>query len=229
MDCERGFLTSIVSKWRLFSSLDALSSIPMNELEHTSFERTEGVNRPISNARLAVLVLLGAEIMFFAGLIGTFLVFRLGSVTWPPPSQADVRLPIGITGLNTVVLLLSGYTMFQGLRAIRQDRQRELRNWLFATGVLGIIFLVVQGSEWVRLVHHGFTLSSGVYGSVFYVLIGCHALHVLVAVLWLLAVFTKAVTGRFSVDNFVAVEVCAIYWAFVVVLWPLLYVLVYLI
>lgn len=201
----------------------------MNELEHTSFERTEGASRPISNARLAVLVLLGAEIMFFAGLIGTFLVFRLGSVTWPPPSQADVRLPIGITGLNTIVLLLSGYTMLQGLRAIRQDRQRELRNWLFATGILGIIFLVVQGSEWVRLVHHGFTLSSGVYGSVFYVLIGCHALHVLVAVLWLLAVFTRAIAGRFSANRYVGVEVCAIYWAFVVVLWPLLYILVYLI
>ena len=111
-----------------------LPSIPMNELEHTSYEHAEGENRPISNARLAVLVLLGAEIMFFAGLIGTFLVFRFGSVTWPPPSQADVRLPIGVTGLNTIVLLLSGYTMFQGLRAIRQDRQKELRNWLFATG-----------------------------------------------------------------------------------------------
>ena len=79
------------------------------------------------------------------------------------------------------------------------------------------------------MIHHGFTLSSGVYGSVFYVLIGCHALHVLVAVLWLLAVFAKAIAGRFSVDHYVGVEVCAIYWAFVVVLWPLLYVLVYLI
>ena len=201
----------------------------MNELEHTSYRRTEGENRPISNARLAVLVLLGAEIMFFAGLVGTFLVFRLGSVTWPPPSQADVRLPIGVTGLNTIVLLLSGYTMFQGLRAIRQDRQKELRNWLFATGLLGIIFLVVQGSEWVRLVHHGFTLSSGIYGSVFYVLIGCHALHVLVAVLWLLVVFARVIAGRFSVNRHVGVEICAIYWAFVVVLWPLLYILVYLI
>ena len=89
----------------------------VNELENTSYERTDEENRPISNARLAVLVLLGAELMFFAGLIGTFLVFRLGSVTWPPLSQADVRLPIGVTGLNTIVLLLSGYTMFQGLRS----------------------------------------------------------------------------------------------------------------
>jgi cytochrome c oxidase subunit 3 len=201
----------------------------MDELEHTSYAGTEGENRPISNARLAVLVLLGAEIMFFAGLIGTFLVFRLGSTTWPPPSQVDVRLPIVATGLNTVVLLLSGCTMFHALQAIRHDRQKELRNRLFVTGLLGVIFLVVQGAEWVRLVHHGFTLSSGIYGSIFYVLIGCHALHVLVAVFWLLAVFAGAMVGRFSDNNHVGVEVCAIYWTFVVLLWPILYILVYLI
>ena len=97
------------------------------------------------------------------------------------------------------------------------------------TGLLGVIFLAVQGYEWVRLVHHGFTLSSGVYGSIFYVLIGCHALHVLVAVFWLLAVFIGARAGRFSVNHHVGVEVCAIYWTFVVLLWPILYILVYLI
>ena len=119
--------------------------------------------------------------------------------------------------------------MFKALRAIRQGRQKALRNMLFLTGLLGIIFLVVQGYEWVRLVHHGFTLSSGVYGSIFYVLIGCHALHVLVAVFWLLAVFIRAIAGRFSVNHQVGVEVCTIYWAFVVLLWPFLYILVYLI
>lgn len=201
----------------------------MNELEHPSYASAEGENRPISNARLAVLVLLGAEIMFFAGLIGTFLVFRLGSTTWPPASQVDVRLPVAVTGLNTIVLLLSGFTMFKARQAIRQGLQNALRNRLFLTGLLGVIFLAVQGYEWVRLVHHGFTLSSGVYGSIFYVLIGCHALHVLVAVFWLFAVFIGAIAGRFSVNHHVGVEVCAIYWVFVVCLWPVLYVLVYLI
>ena len=85
MDYNRGFLTSIVSQWRLFSFFDVLSSIQMNELEHTSYEHTEGASRrPISNARLAVLVLLGAEIMFFAGLIGTFLVFSVWGVSHGP-------------------------------------------------------------------------------------------------------------------------------------------------
>lgn len=201
----------------------------MSESEHATYEHTADAGQPTSNARLAILILLGAEIMFFAGLIGTFLVFRLGSVTWPPPSQADVRLPIGVTGINTIILLSSGYTMIRALLSARRDSRKELRRWLLVTGILGAIFLVVQGSEWVRLVHHGFTLSSGVYGSIFYVLIGCHALHVLVAVVWVMGVFAKAIAGRFSVNQHVGVEICAIYWTFVVVLWPILYVLVYLV
>ena len=201
----------------------------MTEADRATYEHTADTGQPTSNARLAILILLGAEIMFFAGLIGTFLVFRLGSVTWPPPSQADVRLPIGVTGINTIVLLFSGYTMLRALLSARKDSQNELRRWLLVTGVLGAIFLVVQGSEWVRLVHHGFTLSSGVYGSIFYVLIGCHALHALVAVIWELSVFAKALGGCYSTDRHVGVEICAIYWTFVVVLWPILYVMVYLV
>ena len=201
----------------------------MTEANQATYEHTADTGQPTSNARLAILILLGAEIMFFAGLIGTFLVFRLGSVTWPPPSQADVRLPIGVTGINTIVLLFSGYTMIRALLSVRKDSQKELRRWLLVTGILGAIFLVVQGSEWVRLVHHGFTLSSGVYGSIFYVLIGCHALHALVAVVWELCVFAKALGGGYPTDCHVGVEICAIYWTFVVVLWPILYVLVYLV
>ena len=181
-----------------------------------------------NNARLAILVLLGAEFMLFAGLIGAFLVFRLGSITWPPPSQVQIRLPIAVTGINTIILLLSGYTMFQALRAIRKNRHKELKIWLILTAILGSVFLVVQGSEWIRLVHHGLTLSSGIYGSIFYVLIGCHALHVLGALLWLLTVLVLAVNRRFSPNRHVGVELCTIYWTFVVGLWPFLYVLVYL-
>ena len=200
-----------------------------NESCNPSLRHPEQEGRPVSNARLAVLMLVGAEIMFFAALIGTFLVFRVGSTTWPPPLQAHIRLPIAVTGINTIILLLSGYTMFQAIRAIRKDRQKELRIWLLVTGLLGVGFLVVQGSEWTRLVHHGFTLSSGIYGSVFYVLIGCHALHVCIAVLWLLAVFARATAGGFAGHHYVGVDICAIYWVFVVALWPVLYVLVYLI
>ncbi len=183
---------------------------------------------PLSNARLAVLVLLGAETMLFSGLIGAFLVFRVGNVTWPPPSHIGIELPRLVTGINTALLLLSGYTMFQAHRAIQADRAKQLRRWLLITGVLGLLFLGVQGSEWVQLIRKGLTLQSGVYGGIFYVLIGCHALHVLTAVIWLLVVYGLAVAGRFSAEHYVGVDTCTIYWVFVVALWPILYVLVYL-
>ena len=183
---------------------------------------------PLSNARLAVLVLLGAETMLFSGLIGAFLVFRVGNVTWPPPSHIGIELPRVITGINTALLLLSGYTMFQAHRAIQRDQVKPLRRWLLITGVLGLLFLGVQGSEWVQLIRNGLTLQSGVYGGIFYVLIGCHALHVLTAVIWLLVVYGMAVAGRFSAERYVGVDTCTIYWIFVVALWPILYVLVYL-
>ena len=183
---------------------------------------------PLSNARLAVLVLLGAETMLFSGLIGTFLVFRVGNVTWPPPSHIGIELPRVVTGINTALLLLSGYTMFQAHRAIRKGLVKQLRNWLLVTGVLGLLFLGVQGSEWVQLIRKGLTLQSGIYGGIFYVLIGCHALHVLTAVIWLFIVFGMAVAGRFSAERYVGVDTCTIYWIFVVALWPILYVLVYL-
>ena len=183
---------------------------------------------PLSNARLATLVLLGAETMLFSGLIGAFLVFRVGNVTWPPPSHIGIELPRVITGINTALLLLSGYTMFQAHRAIRKDQVKQLRNWLLITGVLGFLFLGVQGSEWIQLIRKGLTLQSGVYGGIFYVLIGCHAVHVLTAVIWLFIVFGMTIAGRFSAARYVGIDTCTIYWIFVVALWPILYVLVYL-
>ena len=191
---------------------------------HSEIQR----HQPLSNARLGILVLLGAETMLFSGLIGTFLVFRVGNVTWPPPSHIGVELPRAITGINTALLLLSGYTMFQARRAIQKSQVKQLRNWLLLTGGLGLLFLGIQGSEWVQLIRNGLTLQSGVYGGIFYVLIGCHAVHVLSAVIWLFIVFGMAMAGHFSAERHVGVDTCTIYWIFVVALWPILYVLVYL-
>ncbi len=185
-------------------------------------------NRPFSNAKLGVLILLGAETMLFVGLIGAFLVFRMGNVTWPPLSHVDIRLPNLLTGFNTLGLIISGFTMFLALRAVQQDRIKQLRILLMITGVLGLLFLVVQGREWVQLIGKGLTLQSGIYGGIFYVLIGCHAVHVLGAVIWLAIIIGMAVTGKFSSVRYTGVETCTIYWIYVVALWPILYVLVYL-
>jgi cytochrome c oxidase subunit III len=184
-------------------------------------------NTPVgSNAWLAVLMFLGAEAMFFAGLIGAYIVFRVGATTWPPPFQP--RLPVGVTGVNTLILLASAVTMRWSLRAVRVDDRKKLLRLLAYTAALGLIFLAIQGFEWIRLIHFGLTVSSSVYGSLFYTLVGFHGLHVLGALIWLLVVVVLAKRERFSKEHHVGVQTCGMFWTFVVGLWPVLYGLVYL-
>ena len=145
---------------------------------------------------------------------------------WPPPLQP--RLPIGVTTANTVVLLFSSVAMVLAGRALGRANRRELVRWLTVAAILGGIFLAVQGYEWVRLFRFGLTLSSSTYGTTFYTLIGTHALHVAGALVWLVAVLGLTAGGRASERRGSMVRGCALYWHFVVGLWPILFVAVYL-
>jgi heme/copper-type cytochrome/quinol oxidase subunit 3 len=184
-------------------------------------------NLPIlNNARLAVIMLLAAELMFFAGLIGAFLVFRLSAQVWPPPFQP--RLPLGVTGVNSLILIFSALTMHWAIVAARAGVAKRLLTNLSVTALLGALFLAIQGYEWVRLVHFGLTTSSSVYGGLFYALIGAHGVHVFGGLVWLAIVCWQAKRGRFARRNYVGVQTARMYWTFVVALWPVLYGLVYL-
>jgi cytochrome c oxidase subunit III len=185
------------------------------------------VEKPfISSAMLAIMMLIASEMMLFSGLIGSFLIYRLSAPFWPPPAMP--RLPIEVTWVNTFVLLSSALTMTLALRAVHHSRQRLTRRYLMATLALGVTFLAVQGSEWVRLVAHGLKLSSGTYGGTFYLLIGCHGAHVTAGVVWLACVAWFAMRGRYNARNAHGIELCAVYWYFVCAVWPLLFGLVYL-
>jgi cytochrome c oxidase subunit 3 len=179
----------------------------------------------ISNAKLGVMMLIAAEVMFFAGFIGSFLVHRLSSDVWPPLLQP--RLPVLVTGFNSVVLLGSGLTMHLALREIRSNRPAYGVDWLGLTGILGFVFLSTQGYEWIRLIRFGLTMTSSVYGSTFYGLIGLHGLHVLGGLIWVGIVYVSARERQYAANNITGVEICSMYWTFVVTLWPVLYGLVY--
>ena len=176
-------------------------------------------------SRLGMLIFIGAETMLFAGFVAAFLVFRLEAPVWPPPSQP--RLPIEVTGLNTLVLLLSGWTMTGAARAAREGNRRSMARSLGLTAALALAFLGVQGFEWVRLIGFGLTASSGIYGGLFYAVVGAHAIHLAAALAWLLAIACRAGRGA-SVHPGARLPALAIYWYFVVALWPVLYAIVYL-
>jgi len=190
--------------------------------EHHPVERVP----PVSSTRIAMLAVVTTELMLFAGLTGMYIVIRLASPSWPPPDQP--RLPLLVTGLNTLVLFGSLVPMTRALRALLFDEGDRAARLLAWTTALGITFLTVQGFEWTRLVHHGLTLASSQYGAAFYVVIGCHALHVLAAVVWLTVVTLVARRGNLRRMHYDRLEMLAIYWYFVAALWAVLFPLVYL-
>jgi len=186
-------------------------------------DRDPRPRRGLDNARLATMFLIAGEVMFFAGLISAYFVLRMGAAQWPPPLQR--RLPVLVTGLNTLVLLGSSFAM---LRTQRDRSRARVVRGLTVTAALGVVFLAVQGYEWVRLVSYGLTMASGAYGASFYTLIGVHALHVIGALVWLAIVRAGVSRGRFLEPAAAGLRACAMYWHFVVALWPVLYVTVYL-
>ena len=190
-------------------------------------ERDPGPRRGLDNLRLAVLFIMGAEAMFFGALISALLVLRLGMAAWPPPLEP--RLPIAVTGVNTLVLLASSVTLVTAGRARRRREHARHVRWLRATAALGMLFLVVQGYEWIRLIGYGLSLASGIYGTTFFALIGFHGLHVLAALVWLLVTTALVAHGRLREGRSAPVQACAMFWHFVVGVWPVLYFTVYLI
>ncbi len=189
--------------------------------------REPSSRRPLDNVRIAMIFLIAGEVMFFAGLVSGFFVLRMAAPQWPPPLQP--RLPVAVTGVNTLILLASSIAMLMATRAVRARDHRRLLRGLGVAAALGALFLVIQGYEWTQLIRYGLTMSSGAYGGTFYTLIGAHAAHVVGALIWLGVTLALAVRGRFVDGRTATLRACAIYWHFVVALWPVLYVTVYLV
>ncbi len=179
----------------------------------------------IPSAVLGMVLFLATEVMFFAGLVSAFLVVKARWIgAWPPPGQP--RLPVEVTAVNTVVLLASGVILWLAAhdRAGQQTLAAVRRRSLIAA-LLGATFVTVQGFEWTRLLAYGLTMRSGPYGSFFYLIVGTHAAHAVAAVVALLWAVARLGSQKISADGFRAVR---LFWYFVVGVWPILYVLVYL-
>lgn len=179
----------------------------------------------ISRARLAMWLVIISEAMLFAVLLAVYISLRSGSLHWP---AAHSYLPIKITWMNTALLFVSCYTMRRALRAGRGNDQGRLVSLLSITGFLGVLFLCIQGYEWVQILREGVMTKARIYGSTFYLLIGCHALHVFGAVVWLWIVVRWAKQRLLSASHFVRAELCGMYWYFVGAVWAVLFPLVYL-
>lgn len=176
--------------------------------------------------RWGVLLFIGSEVMIFGGLFATYFNFAAGAEVWPPE---HIHLPIGVTGLFTIILLASGATMHWAHSAIRLGDMKAFKGHLLLTLLLGTIFMIGQGFEYATLISEGVTLSSSHFAATFYMLTGTHGLHVIAGLVALFIVAYRAFFhDQFDAQRHVLLEGAAIYWHFVDLVWVFVYAIVYL-
>jgi heme/copper-type cytochrome/quinol oxidase subunit 3 len=178
------------------------------------------------NAKLAMWLFLGGEVVFFVTLILTYVYFRLRS----PADFAEVRAAINLPliALNTVILLSSSYMLLRAVEAIRAGKVGAMRIALVAVFVLGTVFLVGQASEWSNLFADGFGIDT-IFGTPFFTVTGVHGTHVLVGLIWLAVIVISAWRGAYTESNHRGLEQFSLYWHFVDLVWGVIFVLFYLV
>jgi len=176
----------------------------------------------VPSSVLGMLVFVGAEVMFFAGLISAFTIARAGarSDQWTLP--AEPLLPAAATLVNTVALLASGVLLFVANRQHR--RGLSAARMLLSSTLLGAAFVLLQGREWVGLIGKGLTIRSSALGSFFYLIVGAHGVHALGALVALGIAWWRLRQGTLTHGFFFGAQT---FWYFVVLLWPVIYARVY--
>ncbi|MFN2567773.1 MAG: heme-copper oxidase subunit III [Gemmatimonadaceae bacterium] len=209
----------------------------------------------LDHKKVAVWAFIGSECMLFASLISTYMIYKGRSVVGPyphepcpvgPPPGCPVARPailnIPVTSASTFVLLMSSLAMVLALAAVEEkDRpmpagagwgDRALRSsklWLWMTAVLGIVFLGFQAYEFTSFVHEGLSIRTNLFGSTFFTLTGFHGAHVTAGVIWLLTLLAIDYKRGLRPRDAVNVDIAALYWHFVDVVWIAIFTLVYLI
>ena len=183
-------------------------------------------NTGLDNRKLLMWLFLASECFFFGSFIAAYLLYRDRNVTGP--YQADLY-DIPFTSVSSFVLLMSSLTMVLALAAIQRGDLRQMRVWLIATALLGLVFLSGQAYEFTEFYDHGLSLESNLFGTTFFVLTGFHGAHVSVGVLILLSLVDASWRGRLTENDSLAVELGGLYWHFVDIVWIVIFTLVYLI
>ncbi|NKB77013.1 MAG: cytochrome c oxidase subunit 3 [Gammaproteobacteria bacterium] len=205
--------------------------------------------------RLGMSWFIFSEVMFFAAFFGALYYAREFSVPWllgegagaethhqlwsgytemwptnGPADMGESDFHMGwwpLPFINTVILLTSGLTLTWAHHAIKVNDRKKLIIGLALTVALGFIFVYLQAVEYQEAYHEGMKLTSGIYGSTFFMLTGFHGLHVSLGAIMLLVMLIRSIKGHFTPERHFAFEAAAWYWHFVDVVWLGLFIFVY--
>jgi cytochrome c oxidase subunit 3/cytochrome o ubiquinol oxidase subunit 3 len=194
----------------------------------------------IDNRKLAIWTFIGSECLFFTSLISTYLVYRGKSLVGPLPHTASQCMlhgrmqeceqifEIPLVTFGTAVLLFSSFFVVMALNGAQTGNRRRLIGWLSATVIGGLFFIGMQVYEFYHFVHKGLGYTTNLFGSSFYTLTGFHGSHVTLGVIWLATVLVLAIRGKLPPEKALNLELAALYWHFVDVVWIVIFPTVYL-
>lgn len=185
----------------------------------------------LSPHKVGMLVFLSTEVAFFGTLIMTYIYFLNQSTRdTPNPAQVFPWSELWITGIFSICLFSSSATIHMAEKNLRRGRQQGFLSWFGLTILLGIAFLIGTGLEWSKLIgKHHLTISTNMFGTTYYTLVGFHAFHVSMGVLAMTIVYCLALRRELPGWNETGVTVVSWYWHFVDAVWVVVFSLVYLI
>ncbi len=191
----------------------------------------------LDSRKLAIWAFIGSECLFFASLISVYLVYKGKSLVgpfphepWTSPTGQEfepiLQIPLVTTG--TALLLFSSFFVVMALAGAQRGDRRALLGWLGATIFCGVFFVGMQVYEFYHFAHEGLGYTTNLFGSTFYTLTGFHGTHVTIGLIWLLTIWILGLRGKLPPDKSLNLEIAALYWHFVDVVWIVIFPVVYL-
>lgn len=172
---------------------------------------------------VGMLCLIAAESSIF-GIFVVAYIFYIGKSLTGPTAREILEVPV----FATVCLLSSSLTIHGAVAALRKANLGMFRLLWFITLALGAIFLFKTGVEWQHFIYEkNFTISTNLFGTTYYSLVGLHAFHVTVGLVGLLIVLLLALPGRVRPEHALNVDTFALYWHFVDAVWVVVFTVVY--
>jgi cytochrome c oxidase subunit III len=178
-----------------------------------------------SRGRVGIISFIAAEAAIFTIFVVAYIFYIGKSVSGPTPKDV-LDLPI----FSTICLLSSSLTIHLAVTGLRNARVGVFGAWWFVTFALGAIFLVVTGLEWKRLIFEkGLTISTNLFGTTYFSLVGLHAFHVIVGLIILALGMIFTLLGSVKQEHSERAEIFSLYWHFVDVVWVIVFTVVYVI
>jgi cytochrome c oxidase subunit III len=196
----------------------------MSAISMTVAEQRIDWDRP-DRGRVGMFALIVAEAAIFTIFVVAYLFYIGKSLTGPMPKDV-LSIPV----FYTICLLSSSITIHLAAKFLRQGSVLRFGIFWFATIALGGAFLYGTAAEWHRLIYHeGLTISTNLFGTTYYSLVGLHGFHVVVGLLSLSIVMALTLLGKVESEHAARIDVLSLYWHFVDAVWIVVFTVVYII